>query len=183
MRIALFATWPNGQKVSISNLQGRTIGHSHYCPTLKRQVFRVTDANKKDVNATIFGRPRSLNPSLPMFMLETDEVNEKGERVLKLLNLDDEIEARPIVIATPALKQDPASTEETLIEKNEEGQEHVPLTLEAEIFTLVSNFQNISITTISRNLGIPIKEVANCIKASALLKATGKGESAKINLV
>ena len=191
MRIALFATWPNGQKVSVSNVQGRTIGHSHYCPILKRQVFRVTDANKKDVFTTIFGRSRSLNPSLPMFMMETDEVNEKDERILKEIKLDDELGAQPVVIAPPIqepeLPEEPEkewkpTTGEDLIEEEDEGPKDVPQTLEEEIVTLVSFFPKISITTIARNLNIPAKKVADCIKGSSFLKATGTGDSAKISL-
>lgn len=207
MRIALFATWPNGQKVSVANAQGRTIGHSHYCPILKRQVYRVTETNKKDIFQTIFGRARSLNPSLPMFMLETDEVNDKGERILTTLDLDKELvitesavqvgvqlmpqtdaEIAKVAIETSYKemvqkameKEGPKEAE--LEEPEDKEEQDVPLTLEEEIFALTKDFGPISMKTVARNLQQDIAVIAEEVKNSKRLIQLHAGAAAQIAL-
>lgn len=190
MRIALFATWPNGQKVSVANAQGRTIGHSHYCPILKRQVYRVTEGNKKDIFQTIFGRARSLNPSLPMFMLETDEVNDKGERILTTLDLDKELIIQagpPFVPPTLVEEAKPKAEDEELEEKgleepeDEENKGNEP-TLEDEIFSLTKDFGPISMKTVARNLQQDIAVIAEEVKNSKRLIQLHAGAAAQIAL-
>ena len=176
MRIALFATWPNGQKVSVANLQGRTIGHSHYCPILKRQVFRVTEANKKDVFSTIFGRSRSLNPSLPMFMLELDTVNARGERDLQVLDLDKEL---PTSTVQSVEKDEPVKAPKTEpIVENSHSLAVEEVT--RDIIAILKDFPGVSAASLAKNLIADVAFILDCAKKSDKLVIKGKGASAKI---
>lgn len=176
MRIALFATWPNGQKVSISNIQGKTIGHSHYCPILKRQVFRVTDANKKDVFTTIFGRSRSLNPSLPMFMLELDTVDSKGQRELQTLDLDKELNT---LIIQHYKDNDPIEFNKTepIVEDSHNLSKAETI---RDIVAIVKDFPGVPASSLAKNLNSDVAFILDCVKESPELTAKGKGVSSKI---